>query len=420
MEECYIYVFFFTPYQIFINKKYIMGKKLTLNVFIEKSKKIHGDKYDYSKVEYINANTKVCIVCPEHGEFWQRAADHIRGIGCPKCRAKNISKKYIKTTEWFIEKAKQKHGDRYDYSKVDYINSSTKVCIICPEHGEFYQDPSNHLQGHRCPKCATLDSRKKQALQKWQFIEKSKNVHGDKYDYSKVNYINNRTKVCIICPEHGEFLQTPHDHLSGYGCKKCGIESMLKHQRLTNDEFIKRSITIHGDKYNYSKLEYINYETPVCITCPTHGDFWQTPHSHLNGVDCPYCANEKYAKEEKLYKIILGEIKDEVIRWKKFKWLRYKSPMSIDIYLPNNKIGIEYQGIEHFKPTTFFGGEKRFEETYQRDKEKIKLCEKNGVKLFHFTFNKKDCKNWNEYKVYTNTNELINKINEYISEKQCQ
>ena len=394
-----------------------MGKKITTEEFIEKARKIHGDKYDYSKVEYKGANEKVCIICPEHGEFWQRPADHLRGISCRLCSVIKNSLKKTLSTEEFIEKAKKIHGSNYDYSKVLYVHNQKKVCIICPEHGEFWQTPSNHLQGHKCPKCAIDNIRKKQALKKWQFVEKANKIHCGKYDYSKVEYINNSTKVCIICPEHGEFWQTPHDHLSGYGCKKCGIENIKKSQRLTNNEFINRSIKVHKNKYDYSKVEYVNYETPVCIICPEHGEFWQTPHSHLNGVDCPYCANEIYAKEEKLYKIILNEIKDEVIRWKKFKWLRYKLPMSIDIYLPSKKIGIEYQGVEHFKPSLFLGGDKNFEETYQRDKEKIKLCEKNGIKLFHFTFNKKDCKNWNEYKVYTDINELIKEINEYFSEK---
>ena len=384
-----------------------MGKKLTLKNFIERAKLIHGDKYDYSKVEYKGANEKVCIICPEHGEFWQRPSDHLRGVCCKICKIKKNSLNRIITTEEFIKRAKLIHGDKYDYSKVEYINSNLKVCIICPKHGEFLQDPSNHLQGHKCQKCATDDAKIKQSLQKWQFIEKAKKIHGDNYDYSKIEYKNNRTKVCIICPTHGEFWQTPHDHLSGYGCKKCGIENMKKSQKLTNEEFIKRSMAVHGS----------NYETPVCIICPKHGEFWQTPHSHINGVDCPYCANENYAKEEKLYEIILSKIKDEIIRWKKFKWLRYKNPMSIDIYIPSKKIGIEYQGIEHFKATPFFGGEKKFEETYKRDKEKIKLCEENGIKLFHFTFNKKDCKDWDKYKVYTDIDELIKKIYEYIFEK---
>ena len=119
-------------------------------IFIEKARKIHNDKYDYSKVEYINAKTKVCIKCPIHGEFWQTPTDHLSGKGCKYC-ANNV--KY--TSENFVEKSKKIHGNKYDYSNVNYVNNSTKVCIICPEHGEFWQTPDNHLRGHSCPKCNT-------------------------------------------------------------------------------------------------------------------------------------------------------------------------------------------------------------------------------------------------------------------------
>jgi hypothetical protein len=116
--------------------------------FISKSKEIHDDKYDYSKVEYVNAQTKVCIICPIHGEFWQRPLDHIKNkSGCPRCVGRN------KTTEEFIKKAKEVHGNKYDYSKVEYKGAFTKVCIICPEHGEFWQVPNNHLNGKGCPYC---------------------------------------------------------------------------------------------------------------------------------------------------------------------------------------------------------------------------------------------------------------------------
>ena len=112
-------------------------RKLTTYEFIEKAKKVHGDKYDYSKVEYVNSRTKICIICPQHGEFWQTPNAHLMKEGCPKCKGENVSKVNRRTTNEFIEKAKKVHGDKYDYSKVDYKNNSTKVCIICPIHGEF-------------------------------------------------------------------------------------------------------------------------------------------------------------------------------------------------------------------------------------------------------------------------------------------
>ena len=192
--------------------------------FIEKAKSIHSNKYDYSKVEYVNCDTKVCIICPEHGEFWQTPYVHNNlKCGCPKCGhiKTNNTKKLNK--QQFILKARQIHGWKYDYSKVEYVNNHTKVCIICPEHGEFLQTPSAHLNGQGCSKCFSNKKRVLYSFNKQQFIDKAREIHGDKYDYSKINYVNANTKVCIICPEHGEFWQTPYVHNNlKCGCPKCG------------------------------------------------------------------------------------------------------------------------------------------------------------------------------------------------------
>lgn len=199
-------------------------KKITTEEFIERAKKIHGDKYDYSKVKYVGSNTKVCIICPKHGEFWQLPSGHLSGSGCKQCVIDNITF----TTEKFIEKAKEIHGDIYDYSKVEYVNNHTKVCIICPKHGEFWQLPMVHLRPNKgkCLKCSYETRNAYKKLGKEKFIEKAKKIHGDKYDYSKVEYINAITEVCIICPKHGEFLQVPHYHLRGHGCRKCRQSKM--------------------------------------------------------------------------------------------------------------------------------------------------------------------------------------------------
>lgn len=203
-------------------------KKTKTEIFIEKARKIHGDKYDYSKAEYINAKTKICIICPKHGEFWQTCANHINcHKNCPKCGRESAAKKINLTTEEFVQRAKKKHGDKYDYSKVNYINCRIKVPIICPKHGEFKQTPFDHLQNHGCPKCSFESQKNKRRMGKEKFIEKARQIHGDKYDYSKVNYVNAYTKVCIICPIHGEFWQAPTTHLSGSGCLQCGMTSTM-------------------------------------------------------------------------------------------------------------------------------------------------------------------------------------------------
>lgn len=127
-----------------------------------------------------------------------------------------------KTTKEFIEESKIIHGNKYDYSKVNYMNRNKEVVIICPKHGEFSQKPSLHItQKCGCPKCSYENRQKKFKKSLDVFIDESNKIHNRKYDYSKSEYINSHVKLIIICPKHGEFYQTPNDHLNGKGCPKC-------------------------------------------------------------------------------------------------------------------------------------------------------------------------------------------------------
>ncbi len=245
-----------------------MCKKLTTNEFIEKAKQVHGDKYDYSKVEYKGANDKVCIICPEHGEFWQTPSNHVRGQHCPKCCYKKISLMRLSNVNEFIKKANKIHNFKYDYSKVKYVNSQTKVCIICPEHGEFYQTPNSHLMGRGCFECGMLSCVPK-SLTTDEFIKKSNEIHGNKYDYSKVKYVNSHTKVTIICPKHGEFSQTPNCHLNGKGCPFCNESHLERDIRFVLDE---NNIRYEYRKRNFKwlcglELDFYLPEYNVAIEC---------------------------------------------------------------------------------------------------------------------------------------------------------
>ena len=146
-----------------------MSKKLTKGEFIKKARDKHGDKYDYTNVKYDNAHTKVCIICKEHGEFWQQPNSHLNGNGCPKCGGTGRL-----TKETFIKKANEVHDGKYDYTKVHYVNSKTKVCIICnkPNHGEFWQVANEHLKGHGCPKCGVENGREKRTSKKKNLLER--------------------------------------------------------------------------------------------------------------------------------------------------------------------------------------------------------------------------------------------------------
>lgn len=227
-------------------------KKLTTEEFIEKAKQVYDYEYDYSKVNYINCDTKVKVICKKHGEFYTRPDHFLNGHGCPKCGAERCGNKLRSNKEEFIKKAKQVHGNKYDYSKVEYNKAKEKVCIVCPEHGEFWQVPYSHIHGAECPKC----SHQSYKYTTEEFIELSKKIHGNKYDYSKVEYVNRMTPVCIICPEHGEFWQKAYSHLLGNGCHSCN-ESKLENE-------IKLLLDKNNIKYEREKrFDWLRDKNPM-------------------------------------------------------------------------------------------------------------------------------------------------------------
>ncbi|MET0101172.1 MAG: hypothetical protein ABW078_05510 [Sedimenticola sp.] len=260
------------------------SKPHTTESFIEAAKAVHGERYDYSPVEYSNNRADVTIICPDHGPFSQQAKVHLRGNGCPECGG-NLKH----STESFIKKARAVHGDRYNYSQADYKDSHSPLTIICPNHGSFMQSPTAHFAGRGCPTCGRLATRDAMRKTTEQFIEKAKAIHGDRYDYSLVEYVRNSVRVKIICSEHGPFEQTPSEHLNGSGCAKCGVIARTEARTKSTEEFIAGAIKVHGDRYDYSLVEYLSAQEKVTIICPDHGPFKQTPSGHLGGKGCYEC-----------------------------------------------------------------------------------------------------------------------------------
>jgi hypothetical protein len=211
------------------------GKSLNLSEFIKRSNKIHGNKYDYSEVKYINNYTKVIINCLIHGKFTQKPYSHLNGSGCNKCNINNRKTNVIN----FIKKANILFNNKYDYSLVEYKTALLKVIILCPIHGEFLKTPNKHIsrcQG--CPKCA-IEKRnelkrgisikyKGKKISNQDFIKKAFEIHSEKYDYSLIKYISSKIKIDIVCKLHGIFKQAPDKHLSGNGCPKCGNITISK------------------------------------------------------------------------------------------------------------------------------------------------------------------------------------------------
>lgn len=313
-----------------------MSKKLTIDEFIEKSRNKHGNKYDYSEIIYHDNKTPIHIICPKHGVFLQRPDKHMQGQGCPLC-----SKTKKNTLESFIKQAKQIHNNYYDYSKTQYINNRTKLLIVCPEHGEFWQTPKNHIKGQGCPICSKSKTKTKKYTTET-FINAAKQIHGDRYDYSETDYVDMTTKVKIICPEHGVFYQTPYLHLKGSGCKQCACDTLGLSKRKNTEQFIEEAKKIHGDKYDYSKTNYLTAKNKVCIICPSHGEFYQSPWKHITGCGCPKCVHHISKGESEIYDFVVSLVGGENVIQSERKLIY---PKEIDIYIPSLKIGIEYNGL---------------------------------------------------------------------------
>lgn len=257
--------------------------RLTTRQFIEESKAVHGDRYDYSKTNYTGALNKVIIICKKDGEFRQIPNSHLRGHGCKKC-AKCSDGRRLSCTNEFIKKAKVKHGEKYDYTKVHYTHSEDKVVIICKIHGEFIQRAKVHLNGCGCPKCGKESC----SSNTNEFIKRARVKHGDKYDYTKVDYLYARSKVIIICKQHGEFKQSPDAHLSGAGCPKCGwIRSMGIVQSKPEIEFLD-FLNVPKENRGYPIGKYFVDGVVNNTIYEFLGDYW---HGHnrlekgLNHID---------------------------------------------------------------------------------------------------------------------------------------
>jgi hypothetical protein len=279
------------------------------------------------------------------------------------------------TVETFINKARITHGDKYDYSLIKKVDKY--VDIICPIHGKFTILASEHIyKKGGCKKCYLLKRTK--TIDK--FIEDSKIVHGDKYDYSLSVYVNWKTELKIICPKHGVFEQRPAHHVSlKQGCPKCKIEQ----QTLTKEEFIIKSKLIHGDKYNYSLVDYINNSSKVIILCPKHGEFKQTPINHLKGNGCEKC---KTSKGE--IKIInyLEKHNIKYVYQNKFEDCKNIRKLVFDFYLPDYNLCIEYDGVQHFKEVKNFGGKKGYDNIKKRDIIKNNYCLINNIFLLRIKY----------------------------------
>jgi len=318
------------------------------------------------------------------------------------------------TTEEFIQKAKEEHGDRYDYSESIYIKSNKEIIITCGKHGNFSQIANNHLRGKGCPKCSANNTHNRLIKDQDIFIQEANSIHNNFYNYSKVVYKTSFLKIEIVCPLHGTFHQTPGNHLSGYGCSLCGFQKASKIKTKSTESFIEEAKKIHKNKYCYDLVEYRGVNNKVKIVCREHGIFEQLAGNHLQGKNCSKCSrkyqrtrkktreqfiekanrvhNNFYdysqviynkaiekviivcpkhgkflqtpnthlggsgcpvcteSKGEKCIRFFLEKNNINYIQEKKFDNCKYKKSLPFDFYLPDFNLCIEYDGEGHFEP----------------------------------------------------------------------
>lgn len=361
--------------------------------FIEKAKKIHGDKYDYSKTLYKRCDEKVIIICKLHGEFEETPRNHLdkrTKEHCPKC-----NNRITPNRDNFIERANIIHSNKYSYDKVGEIKRVKDiVTITCPIHGDFDQEVNSHLQGRGCPYC----SGKKFSIQ--DYLKKANNIWNNKYDYSKFEWKGVNEKVCIICPEHGEFWQLPNNHLKGEcGCPQCRGKSKDYKTIYDFDDFLELAHKKYGNKFDYSKVVWKGSREKICIICPIHGEFWVLPYGFLqNTYGCPECNPNAFSKKEILIESILNRYK--IPHKQQFELIteevaRNINLLRVDFFIKykGKQYFIEYNGEQHYKFCNIFHKtEEDFIKQQRRDQVLRDFCNLHNdkVKLLEIPYTVKE------------------------------
>ena len=255
--------------------------------------------------------------------------------------------KKLNTNE-VIKKCIKVHGNKYDYSQLVYSGYKEKINIMCHIHGIFSQRCDKHLSVQGCPKCKQNTHKKhnetKRGMSFEDFVTQTKLLYDNSYEYDQKSFVNISSKMKIFCKKCNEwFEQSPKDHLKGCGCRKCGFKKLSIKNCSNIIEFIEKARKIHGDKYDYSKAEYVNAKIKICIICPEHGEFWMKPNVHLNNCGCPKCKQSHMEKE--------------------------------------------YQGEQHFKPFRWENNEEKLKLRQTRDKIKKELCEKHNISIYYINYN---------------------------------
>ena len=245
----------------------------TTDQFVTDASEIHYNKYDYSKFKYKGSKVKGIIICMIHGEFKMTPNNHLsKKQNCPKCAILERVKKRSKSLEYFILQCNRIHSNEYIYDKTKYKNDRTPVEIICKLHGSFWQIPSGHIQGYRCPKCSNELNGYNKRLSTNEFLQMAKIVHGETWNYSDVKYVKSSEKVKIICKTHGIFEQLPQNHLRGYGCPSCHYTISSPEQEFL--DYLKIPNHAENRQFRIHRKKVDGYDPRTNTIYEFLGDYW--------------------------------------------------------------------------------------------------------------------------------------------------
>ena len=342
------------------------SKTVGFHEFVIQARVVHGDAFSYSESAWHGLTKPTLIHCKEHDTtFTQLPTSHLKGSGCQKCRSEKLSIAHRSSQDEFIAKSINAHGDTYDLSLVRYVNSTTKVDVVCRKHGVFSVRAGNFINRKSgCPLCAAERTSVRSRSDESETIAKLTAIHNGRYTYIGVTYEDGRAFVRAVCQEHGDFTQLVSDHMSGHGCQRCNFDVW------DTESFIRKAREVHGDKYSYAKTQYINAFTRVTITCPTHGDFEQGATYHVNnGNGCPACGKVLVSKGQAEIADMLRQHTTVIDNH------RLPSGRHVDISMPDHMLGVEYHGL--------IWHSERFAKSHMRDYAKHKEAAANGIRLIH-------------------------------------
>lgn len=349
--------------------------------FLLNAQEKFGDQYDYSRIEYVNGSVPITFTCRGcGGELTLTPTKHLQGQRCNVCRPSKTGKK---TTEWFLEQVGEYHSEYdYDYSKVNYVNSTTKVEIFCRTHQQtFFAPPQDFLVGkNRCRECGEEARLEKRRLPFEEWLPRAQAVHGGLYEYDAYSWNGLHKPVRIRCAAHGWFEQIPANHeTQGSGCPKCGRDLSRLGRRIPEAELISRAREAHGDTYTYPDQS----DRPgkyISACCSKHGVFQQLLVSHLKGRGCMKCSIGRVSSgQQEIFDFLKESYTEEIMLEH-----RMSSGLILDIFLPKLHVGIEYNGLYyHSEPSRLDRSKPAGRSDYKYHYEKSLQANRDGIALIH-------------------------------------